>query len=56
MRFSTEEKQVVSDFFAEHISSGRAPSIDQCREFLRDHPIERTAKQIRDKVRNMIGR
>ena len=56
MRFSTEEKQVVSDFFAEHISSRRAPSIDQCREFLRDHPIERTAKQIRDKVRNMIGR
>ena len=54
--FSAEEKEVVSDFFNHHISSGKPPSTDECREFLRQYPIERTAKQVRDKVHNIIGR
>ena len=54
--FSAEEKQVVSDFFSHHISTGKPPSTDEWREFLRLHPIQRTAKQVRDKVRNLIGR
>ena len=31
-------------------------TIFECREFLDQQGLERTAKQIRDKVRNLIGR
>ena len=54
--FTDEEKEVVSDYFGQHISSRKPPSSDECRQFLQQHPLNRDPKQIRDKVRNLIGR
>ena len=54
--FSPRDTQAISAFFEQHVSSRKAPSIEECREFVRQHPIDCTPKQVRDKVRNLIGR
>ena len=54
--FSVEETDVIRLFFADHISNSKAPSSAECRQFLAQHPLARDAKQVRDKVRNLIGR
>ena len=54
--FSDTEKEVISNYFSQHISSGTVPSAEECRHFLYEHQLNRTQKQIRDKVRNLIGR
>ena len=54
--FTQDETEVVTDYFSLHISSGKPPAIDECREFIKQHPLQRSAKQVRDKVRNLIGR
>ena len=51
--FTDEE---LSDYFGQHIYSKKPPSSDECRQFLQQHPLNRDPKQIRDKVRNLIGR
>ena len=54
--YSATDTQVISAFFAQHVSNRKAPSIEECREFVQQHPIDCTPKQVRDKVRNLIGR
>ena len=54
--FSDTEKEVISTYFSQHISSQKAPTAEECRQFLYEHQLNRTQKQIRDKVRNLIGR
>ena len=36
--------------------SGNPLSIQECREFVEKHLLQRDAKQVSDKVRNLIGR
>ena len=54
MPFTDEEKEELSDYFGQHISSKKPPSSDECKQFLQHHPLNRDTKQIRDKVRNLI--
>ena len=56
VRFTSEDEEVLLEYFAQHISSRKPPSSDECRQFLQQHPLNRDHKQIRDKVRNLIGR
>lgn len=56
VQFSEEDAHVIALFFSDHISGAKAPSIEECRDFLKQHQIGRSAKQVRDKVRNLIGR
>ena len=51
--FSDGECESISLFFREYIESGSAPPISVCHDFLRDHPINREAKQVHNKVRNL---
>ena len=54
VRFSEEEVETISLYFEGRISSGDIPSAGECKQFLADHPIEHTHKQVRDKVRNLV--
>ena len=54
--FSKEETDTISAYFSDYISSGKVPTSEDCREFLTQHLLARDAKQVRDKVRNLIGR
>ena len=46
---------MISEYFRDSITSGNAPSIQECHQFLEKHPRQQDAKQVRDKVRNLIG-
>ena len=52
--FSDEEIETISLYFESYISAFDQPSIDDCRDFLRNHGLSREPKQIRDKVRHLI--
>ena len=54
--FTKEENEVVSQYFNHHLSVGTEPAISECRDFLEQHPLQRTAKQVRDKVRTLLRR
>ena len=54
VRYSEGECESILLYFQEYIESGSAPPINVCHDFLRDHPMNREAKQVRDKVRNLI--
>ena len=46
--------EAIEEYFNDHITNSTSPTIDECRKFLSDHQMTRTAKQVRDKVRNLI--
>ena len=52
--FSDEEVETLESYFYDHIETLTAPSESECREFLKEHPMNRVAKQVRDKVRHFI--
>ena len=54
--FTEEDTEIISNYFSDHISSRKAPTAAECKQFLNEHPLNRNHKQIRDKVRNIIGR
>ena len=54
--FHKDETTTISEYFRDSITSGNPPSIQDCREFLEKHPLQRDGKQVSDKVRNLIGR
>ena len=54
--FSEEETDTIRLYFSDYISSGKVPSSGECKQFLAQHQLARDAKQVRDKVRNIIGR
>ena len=54
--FHKDETTTISEYFRDSITSGNPPAIQECREFLEKHPLQRDAKQVSDKVRNLIGR
>ncbi len=56
VNFSDQEVEVIKLYFQSYIDSRKAPSTDDCREFLRQHQMARQAKQVRDKVRYLIRR
>lgn len=55
-RFSTTEVGDIQLYFGNSMAAGKVPGIAECREFVMNHSSTKTAKQIRDKVRNLIGR
>lgn len=54
--FSIEDTEIIKSLFDGHIACKKPPTIDECRQFLEQHPILKDAKKIRDKVRNIMGR
>ena len=55
-RFSTPEVEDMTLYFDGFIAAGEVPTIGQCRVFVGDHNSTKTAKQVRDKMRNIVGR
>ncbi len=53
-KFTQTESDTISSYFDSYIEGLDIPSIDDCRVFLRDHPMGRDAKQVRDKCRSLI--
>ena len=54
-KFSAEENEKITAFFEKHIANSIKPTLDECREFLQLFPMERTAKNLQDRIRNTIG-
>ena len=55
VQFSEDETAMIEDYFAQHISCNKAPSTEECRDFLQQHQLQCSATKIRDKVCNLIG-
>ena len=55
-RFSTPEVDDMKLYFVCNIVAGEVLTIAQCRAFVGDHNSNKTAKQVRDKLRNLIRR
>ena len=53
-RFSQEESEDVKKFFQEQIENGMGVSLREWQLFLRYKKLNRTPKNIQDKVRNLI--
>ena len=54
--YSESETEAITQYFSQHVHSKVPPTMDDCRQFLADHQLERNAKQVRDKVRSLIRR
>ena len=54
--FTPEQTETIRSFFGDHIASRTPPSLEECRQFVKQHPIGKEPKNVRDKVRNLIGR
>ena len=52
--FTSDETETISLYFQDEIGARSAPSIERCWQFLLDHPMDKEAKQVRDKVRNLM--
>lgn len=52
--FTTEESEVISLFFQSYIENGDVPTKGDCDAFLEQHRLDRSGKQVRDKVRHLI--
>lgn len=52
--FTTEETETIELYFESYIEALDNVSLPQCREFLRNHPLDRDVQQIRDKVRHLV--
>ena len=55
-KFTEEETENVKVFFARHITDNNQPALGECREFLEIYKMDRSAKNVQDKVRNLAGR
>ena len=55
-RFTDEEVEKVKAFFGRHIEERDKPPLSECRDFLETYKMDRTAKNVQDKVRNLAGR
>ena len=53
-RFSNKEEEQIKSHFATAISSHVTPSLEACRAFLAKNPLDRSPKQIQDKVKNIM--
>ena len=54
--FTPEETNTIRSYFTDNISAGATPGLEECREFVTEHAFPKDPKQVRDKVRNLIGR
>ena len=52
--FSDNESETVKSYFSQNIESESTPTIRQCASFLYTHALNRTPKNIQDKVKNLI--
>ena len=52
--FSKEYLPFIEEHFAQSIERKKPVTLASCRDFLRKHPTNRSAKQIQDKVKNLI--
>ena len=53
-RFTQDEEEMVNLYFSDTIQACQTASLEECKTFLENHPIERSPKQIQDKVKNLI--
>ena len=52
--FSQEETDQVKKYFKENIARGVTVSLAECKSFISNTKLSRTAKNIQDKVRNLM--
>ena len=53
-KFPPSETEQVREYFAPAILARFTPTLGECGEFLRSREIDRTKKQIQDKVKNLM--
>ena len=51
--FTVEETEAVRRYFSRHIEGRHSASLSECKTFLFRHKMDRSAKNIQDKVRNL---
>ena len=51
--YTAAEEDVIKSCFQTEIKNGTTASLSDCRTFLKRHPMERTDKQIQDKVKQL---
>ena len=51
--YTAEETKAVQDYFSHHISHGETASLRECAQFLLEHPLHRSEKNIQDKVKSL---
>ena len=52
--YSEEEVQTIALYFDCYIAVQNVPSAQKCKQFLDDHQMNRSHKNVRDKVRQII--
>ena len=53
-KFSDTENELIKTYFDSHIKDRVPPRMAECQEFLEGHKLDRTPKDIYDKVRNLF--
>ncbi len=53
-RFTEEEEEMITLYFEDNIQSSDTPHLEDGVVFLQNHPLERTPKNIQDKVKTII--
>ena len=54
-KYSAAEEKLIQTFFQQFIDTSQLPSMNNCRNFLKQNPIaNRTAQHIRDKVKTFL--
>ena len=54
--YTNKEDALIKSFFRKYTASRTTPSLKICRQFIAQHHIKRTAKQVQDHVRQIICR
>ena len=54
VEYSKEDVQTIALYFDSYIAAQDVPSAQECKQFLDDHPMSRSPKNVRDKVRQII--
>ena len=49
-KFTPDETETIQLYFRDNLASRTVPSAEECKVFLENHPMQRTHKQVRDKV------
>ena len=52
--YSEKDTKLISKYFARHIREGVSASLRECSQFLKLHPMERSYKNIQDKVKSLM--
>ena len=49
-----EETRLIREYFSDHIATYDTASLTECMRFLKIYPMDRSVKNIQDKVKSLV--